>query len=1130
MIPETNKKIFVSEDWKKVYQSFRSADFKSYDFETLRRTMITYLQENYPEDFNDFIDSSEYVALIDLIAYLGQNLSFRIDLNARENFIETAQRRDSILRLAQLISYNPKRNVPAQGFLKITSISTTDSVFDANGVNLANSNIAWNDSTNPEWYQQFINIMNSVLTSNFGDPINRATLDGILTEQYRVNSSNQDLPIFNFSKNINGTSMTFEVVPCTFAGENFVYEEAPAPASPFSLIYKNDNQGTSSINTGFFVHFKQGTLSLSSFTLDAPVTNEIIGVNAPNVNNSDVWLWQLDKDGRYSTLWTQVPALVGNNVIYNSLNKNLRTIYAVSTRDEDQIDLNFADGVFGDLPKGDFRLFYRQSNGLTYTIKPEQISGVTLTIPYVNALGQNHTLQLVAGLQYTVSNSAGTESNISIQTKAPQTYYLQNRMITGEDYNIGPLTAGSDILKVKSINRISSGLSKFFDISDVSGAYGKTNIYGNDGILYKEEKNKEFEFDFLSRNQIFSIVKNKIYPIVNSSELKSFYIEKYPTINVSDLNLTWKEVNKTPGQSRGYFTNPNAEPVPIGQFSQGNLKYMVSGSMIKFLAPSSYYFDSKNNLKSLPTSGVPTGGKLSLWTTVKQVIGDGSNAGIGTLSDGTGPVIFSSRVPQGAKLTEIIPRYINQLDFSIENEIVNICTTQKNFGLTIDSLTRSWEVIINSNLNTVDQFNLRSQGNIDNQGADSSWLIAFVWTGNSYKVINRSLNYIFESESETAFYIDDTSRNYDPVNNTVINDKIDILSVNPSTTSQLSLGVDYSWKIDGSITESDGYVLPQKVRVSFNTEILPQVGETINPDSFAHIVGDNNFVYFRKNAETSLYELTSEDITPFATETDFNISVNKTTIPNGALYYFYDDALNYVKVWNTSSSSLIYTDEYIGRRGRSGLKFYYAHNSGRERRIDPSKTNIIDIYILSVSYDNAFRSYLAGNSSAEPDSPTSQLMDTQYRDSLEKIKAISDEIIFHPAKYKILFGDKADKNLQAKFKAVRNSSRTTSDADLKTRIKLAIDEFFSLENWDFGQSFYFSELSAYVMNSLTPDITNFIIVPTETSNGFGSLYEVACLSNEILISGATVADIEIIDAITASQLKTSSSIITNSGN
>jgi hypothetical protein len=229
MIPSTNNKLLVSEDWKKIYQSFRNSDFQSYDFETLRRTMISYLQENFPEDFNDFIDSSEYIALIDIIAYLGQNLSFRIDLNARENFLETAERRDSILRLAQLISYVPTRNVPAHGQLKVTAISTTDNVIDANGVNLANTTIGWNDSTNSNWYQQFISIFNSSMAGagSFGKPTDRNTISGILTEQYKINSSNSDIPLYSFLKNINGTSMNFEVVPCAFSGNSFVYEKSP---------------------------------------------------------------------------------------------------------------------------------------------------------------------------------------------------------------------------------------------------------------------------------------------------------------------------------------------------------------------------------------------------------------------------------------------------------------------------------------------------------------------------------------------------------------------------------------------------------------------------------------------------------------------------------------------------------------------------------------------------------------------------------------------------------------------------------------------------------------------------------------------------------------------------------------
>ena len=73
--------LFLAEDWKKIYQTFKNADFTSYDFENMRRVMIQYLRENYPEDFNDYIESSEYLALIDLIAFLGQSLAFRMDLN-----------------------------------------------------------------------------------------------------------------------------------------------------------------------------------------------------------------------------------------------------------------------------------------------------------------------------------------------------------------------------------------------------------------------------------------------------------------------------------------------------------------------------------------------------------------------------------------------------------------------------------------------------------------------------------------------------------------------------------------------------------------------------------------------------------------------------------------------------------------------------------------------------------------------------------------------------------------------------------------------------------------------------------------------------------------------------------------
>jgi len=505
--------------------------------------------------------------------------------------------------------------------------------------------------------------------------------------------------------------------------------------------------------------------------------------------------------------------------------------------------------------------------------------------------------------------------------------------------------------------------------------------------------------------------------------------------------------------------------------------------------------------------------------------------------------------------------------------------SQRNFGLTISESSRNWDLILNSNLNLLDPFSLTSQSNVEDAGFDSSWIIAFIWTGKNYKVRYRNLNFIFESEQETAFYIDNTSINYDYTTNTVIKDKITVLSVNPepasvrqwysgTTNPTSTLGThgdyyinvatnkafrkisgvwllgntfsgkltsDFSWQIDGPVIEADGYIEPKKVKVSFYD--YNNTGQIEDPDSFNTIVNPTyinpttgfktNFIYFKKLSDGLRYAVTT-GIIPLDTEDDFFVYKTTNTVVDGDLFYFYNSSVNVVKYWSVTTQQLIYTDQYFARPGRSNINFHYVHNSGNERRIDPSKSNIIDIYVLTTAYDNAVRSWLLGNTSSEPLVPTSYSLEQNYANYLEPIKAISDEIIFHSVKYKVLFGKDATTSLQAKFKAVRNSQRPTTDNDLKTRILTAINEFFALENWDFGQSFYFSELSTYIMNQLSPDITNFVITPKSVGS-FGSLYEVACQSNEIFISGAEIADIEIIDAVTASQLKSTSNIVTTSG-
>jgi hypothetical protein len=1162
-IPATNSKLLVAEDWVKIYQSFRNADFQSYDFETLRRSMINYLQQTYPEDFNDYIDSSEYMALVELIAYLGQNLSFRIDLNARENFLETAQRRNSILQLAQLISYSPSRNIPASGLLKLVGVSTTDNVIDANGINLANSSITWNDYTNNNWYSQFVTILNSSMAGAyvFGSPYDRGTIGGVLTEEYAINSSNTDVPVYTFSKNINGTSMTFEIVSASFADKTFIYEKTPIPGGAINFLYRNDNQGAGSPNTGFFMYFKQGVMAATGFSIDTPVPNEIVGINASNINNTDTWLWQLDANGNYSNQWTKVPDVVGNNIIYNSLNKDQRNIFSVRTRDQDQIDLNFADGSFGNLPRGSFQFFYRTSNGLSYTIRPDQMTGISLKIPYFNKSGQAHILTLTLALQYTVSNATATETNESIKTKAPQAYYTQNRMVTAEDYNITPLTVSSNILKLKSIARSTSGLSKYFDLNDATGKYSSTNIFAADGILYKSQQEEDFQFTFTSKNDIFSVIKNQIETVLVKPGLRSFYLDNWPRALLTDFDYSWNLSNKTSGQSQGYLYDSNNKPLSLGSFSNSNLVYVTPGALLQFDG--------------------------NLWATVLQVVGDGSNNGLGNLYNGQGPLVLSSVIPDGSKLTEIIPVFITKYTYAFESELVSICLNYKNFGLTFDTVSRTWAIITDTNLDLTSPFSLNYHRNLDNLNLDASWLISFNWVGNAYKVRYRFTDYFFESQHETSFYFNDSVKNYDFTNNQVLKDQIKVLSINPdlnfknnwhngtidpttlSVADQLSLGIngdfylntvdnttfrkiygrwqsqpagkalddlgqDYAWQIDSSIVQLDGYVEPKRVKVSFYENI--QTRQIDNPDGFNNIVPTDSYVYFKLSSNNITYDLYTGTInSDYATSIDANNAINAglITAVSGELFYFYDKSVNVVKSYTPTAINLTdpwtYQPNYIAYSGRSGLQFHYIHNSGENIRIDPSKSNIIDLYMLTSSYNTAFRNWLITGAGTEPAVPTSANLESDYSAKLELVKSISDQIVYQPVRYKVLFGSTADLNLQAIFKAVQSQTSTASANSITSRILDAINSFFALENWDFGQSFYFSELSTYVMNLLTPDITNFVIVPSSSNSGFGSLYEVACQSNEIFISGATAANIQVIGEITASQLN-SKNQITTSGN
>ena len=1125
--------LFLAEDWKKIYQTFKNADFTSYDFENIRRVMIAYLRENYPEDFNDYIESSEYIALIDLIAFLGQSLAFRIDINARENFLETAERRESILRLAQLLSYNVKRNLPANGLLKIDQISTTEEVIDSTGRNLSNIQISWNDATNTNWFDQFTKVINASMVSEqeFGVPERFADIANVYTEQYKINSNRPEVPLFTFNKSIDGRSTSFEITS-TVISDGEIIEDSPRRGKLVSLLYRDDSKGYGSINTGWFMHFRQGAMQETTFNLVNPIANYIADIDDRNINDSDVWLYSIDETGAETELWTKVPEIVGNNIVYNSLDRTIKNVYQVITRANDSASLVFGDGIFANIPKGNFVIYYRVSNGLTYTINPRDIKGVSVSIPYISRSGSVETISLVLSLKSSVNNASSAETNNEVRVRAPSTYYTQNRMITGEDYNLAPLNSSQNVAKVKAVNRTASGISRNFDLIDASGKYSTTNAFCTDGIVYREEVQNSFEFRFVSRTDIENVVKNKVEPLTKTFIMRDFYYEKYNKIILTELNATWKQATSGNNETTGYLADKNdGVPFKVSSFTGSSLKYVEPGALLKLVPPSGFYFEDNGTLVSQESPAT----RSFIWCKIISVVGDGTASGQGILPTGIGPIVLNEIVPSDAVLTQIVPKFLSFLDEDLQALIVDLVFNFRNFGIRYDVSSRTWQIIQDRNLNVISSWNLGKTGDNSGQKLDSSWLIAFETDGEKYRVSYRGLEYYFESVKENRFFFDGTKKIYDVTTGKLQKDKVSVLKFNtkPNNVTNSNINRDYPWEIVGTTTEEDGYTSSKTVKITFSDS--DDDGVVDNPEAFDIIVDPsstnaNRFVFFEKYITDNFVEdyrfilNTGGKFVILAREDQVG---NLMSYNDGQLFYFYENDI--VKQLDKLKGTLIITRDYYANIGRSGLYFHYLHNADSTTRIDPSSTNIIDIYLLTKDYDFSYRRYLRGDvTGSEPLPPSSTDLRLTYGKNLDKIKSISDDLVYHPVKYKVLFGDTAEPRLQASFKIVKNKEQVITDNDIKSRVIRAIDEFFSVENWDFGDTFYFTELSTYVMNRLTPFITTFVIVPTNNDQVYGSLQQITSAPNEIFISGAKVNNIEIIEAITASRLKSQGFIVTSS--
>jgi hypothetical protein len=1115
--------LFGLNDWKTLYQTYNQADFQSYDYETLRKSFIDYIRLYYPESFNDYIESSEFIALMDVIAFMGQGLAFRDDLNARENFIDTAERRDSVIKLANLVSYTPKRNLAGQGYLKVTSVQTTQNITDINGSNLGNQTVLWNDPANPNWLEQMNTIWNAALinTQRIGRPGNTTDILGVTTSEYTLQIPTISLPIIPFTSMINGMNMNFELISTSTIGEDYVYEIPPAPSGRFNVLYRNDKLGFGSPETGFFFYFKQGQLQNYDFTLQQQISNQNIGIgDIEGVNNTDTWLYQINSDNT-RTLWTQVANIYAN--AYLQTETSGRQIFSVNSGFNDTVSYIFGDGVFSEIPLGNFRAYVRAGNALTYTIDPNEMNGVTVAFTYIDRTGKPQTLTVGLTLTLTVSNAQARESLQDIKQRAPTRYYTQNRMVNGEDYNNFPYTLYSSIIKSKAINRSSIGVSKNLDLLDPTGKYSSTNSFGSDGALFQRDVEGFLTLTITNNSEIISFFTNTLASVLSLNRANQYYIQNYPRYTVTDPATTpasqfiyWKTSTVDSSTESGYFYNVLGAletPQSVGTFASNNLKYVTTGALCKFIAPAGFYFDANNRLQA----GIPgPGGSSHVWTTILNVAGDGSNNNQGSFANGTGPIKISGYLPNDAILAQVIPVFDNAIPAEVIQECGVRMELQQDFTLRFD----------NSLLINQQRWSVGKTSNPD-------YFVKFVCTGtNSYTITYRSLTYYFGSVADTRFTFNRDEIVYDPFSGKIIQDFVNVLSVNTQPDSTQSLGRDYKINIVGQTTQSDGYINDFEVEVAATDVNNRQL--IVNPDFFNEITGYINggtnigiYTFFETVIDplnlSRQYIIPSTDII-YSYPAINQIEVVKYDYPLGQVFYAFTENKFYASVQDRTVLTPFYImtlqPQYTMLPGRQGVSFQYRHNSNNTNRIDPVTTNIIDMYVVTQSYYTAYQNYIQDTTGTIPlpKSPTMTELGQDYG-QLQDYKMLSDSVILNSVVFKPLFGPKAPAALQGTIKVIKANSTSASDSEIRSAVLTAMNTYFNVNNWNFGDTFYFSELSAYLHAECGDLISSAVLVPNDPQKPFGDLYEIKCLPYEIFANAATPNDIVVVAALTPAELQ-----------
>jgi hypothetical protein len=92
-------------------------DYTSRDFDSIRRDLENYAKRYYPDSYKDFNKASFGSLMLDTVSYIGDILSFYLDYQTNESFLETSIEYNNVVRLARQMGFKLNTSPSSYGIL-----------------------------------------------------------------------------------------------------------------------------------------------------------------------------------------------------------------------------------------------------------------------------------------------------------------------------------------------------------------------------------------------------------------------------------------------------------------------------------------------------------------------------------------------------------------------------------------------------------------------------------------------------------------------------------------------------------------------------------------------------------------------------------------------------------------------------------------------------------------------------------------------------------------------------------------------------------------------------------------------------------------------------------------------------